>query len=349
MKTGVLVLNFGEPEEPELDEVVPFLERIFIQNASLEGPKSAEEARERSRVLAEERAPGLVEEYQEIGGSPLNDQARMQSRALEEELRSRGNDVRTYAGFQFTSPTIRDAIEEARAAGTELLVALPVYPICGRSTTIAALETVQETLAEMEWEIPVREVTGWHRHPDYVPMHADTIRDYLHENEVDLYSPGTALVFSVHGTPKKYVEDGPRYVEYAEELALRIARELGVGDDYHIGYQNHGNRPIAWTEPDVEEVIQQIEADRVVVMALSFMHEQSETLAELDGDLREDAEGRDLDFYRVPVPHDSDRFIRVLADLVEPLLAQVPAFNDLQLKRCLCRTTPYTFCLNAGS
>ncbi|MFP3948546.1 MAG: ferrochelatase, partial [Longimicrobiales bacterium] len=247
MKTGVLVLNFGEPEEPVLEEIVPFLERIFLQNAALEGPKSAEEARERSRALAEERAPGLMEEYEEIGGSPLNHQAREQARTLQEELRSRGNAVRTYSGFQFTSPSIRDVVEEARAAGTELLVALPVYPICGRSTTIAALETVQETLAEMEWEVPVREVTGWHRHPDFVPMHADAIRDYLHENDVDLYDPGTALVFSVHGTPKKYVEDGPRYVEYAEELSARIARELGVGDAYLIGFRNHGNRPIAWT------------------------------------------------------------------------------------------------------
>jgi len=349
MKTAVLVLNFGEPEEPTLEEVTPFLERIFIQNASLETPRTAEEARERSRALAEERAPGLIEEYQEIGGSPLNDQARNQARRLEEELRSRGNDARTYPAFQFTDPSIRNVMEEIRSDGTDLLVALPVYPICGRSTTIAALETVQETLTRMEWEVPVREITGWHRHPDYVPMHADAIRDYLHDNEVDLYDPGTGLVFSVHGTPKKYVEDGPRYVEYAEELSGRIARELGVGDDYHIGYQNHGNRPIAWTEPDVETVIEEIQADRVVVMALSFMHEQSETLAELDGELREQAEERDLEFHRIPVPHDSERFIGVLSDLVEPLLTEVPAFNELQLKRCLCRTTPYTFCLNAGS
>ena len=35
MKTGVLLLNFGEPEHPTLEEVVPFLERIFSLNAPL--------------------------------------------------------------------------------------------------------------------------------------------------------------------------------------------------------------------------------------------------------------------------------------------------------------------------
>ncbi len=153
----------------------------------------------------------------------------------------------------------------------------------------------------------------------------------------------------MHGTPKKYVEEGPRYVKYAEEISLRIARELGIGDGYRIGYQNHRNRPIEWTEPDLEDVVAEVHGARVLVVALSFMHEQSETLAELDRDLREDAEERELEFHRVPIPHDSTRFIDVLADLTEPLLAEVPAFNDLQLKRCLCRTTPYTFCLNAGS
>ncbi len=350
MKSGIVVLNFGEPEEPSLDSVVPFLERIFVQNASLESQKNEDEVRERSRELAEERAPSLVEEYGEIGGSPLNHQARAQARMLGQELRDRGEEVGTYSAFQFTDPSIADAVAAARDDGIEMLVALPVYPLCGRSTTIAALEAVQEAAEELEWEVPIREVTGWHRHPDYVPLHADNIRAYVHEHDIDLYADGTELVFSVHGTPKKYLEDGPRYVKYAGELAARIARELGVGeDDYHIGYQNHGNRPIPWTEPDVEEVVRALDADRIVVMAASFMHEQSETLAELDIELRKEAEEREIEFHRVPVPHDSDRFIAVLADLVQPLLAKVPAFDELQLKRCLCRTTPYTFCLNAGS
>ncbi|HSR41446.1 MAG TPA: ferrochelatase [Longimicrobiales bacterium] len=348
MKTAMLVLNFGEPEEPSLERVVPFLERIFAQNSSLESAGSPEEVRERSRRLAEERGPGLVEEYEEIGGSPLNAQARDQARLLETELRRRGHDVETFPVFQFTEPFPDEGIRAARDAGAELVVALPVYPLCGRSTTIAALDTVREALDGEEWDVPLREVTGWHRHPDYVPLHADNIRRYVNEHDLDLYDARTALLFSVHGTPKKYVEEGPRYVKYAGELASRVARELGKAD-YEIGYQNHRNRPIEWTEPDVDEVVAGLDADRVVVMAASFMHEQSETLAELDDELREVAEERGIAFHRVPIPHGSGRFIRVLADLTEPLLTKVPAFDDLQLKRCLCRKTPYTFCLNAGS
>lgn len=71
MRTGILVLNFGEPEDPVLKQVVPFLERIFLRNASLEedppaatAPKAptapappTARAHERSRELARRRAP----------------------------------------------------------------------------------------------------------------------------------------------------------------------------------------------------------------------------------------------------------------------------------------------------
>ena len=72
MKIGVLILNFGEPENPTLGEVIPFLERIFARNSSLESDKG----KTRSRKLAEARAPGLIAEYKEIGGSPMNRQDR---------------------------------------------------------------------------------------------------------------------------------------------------------------------------------------------------------------------------------------------------------------------------------
>jgi ferrochelatase len=89
---------------------------------------------------------------------------------------------------------------------------------------------------------------------------------------------------------------------------------------YELGYQNHTNRPIEWTQPDIEKVIEEVDADRVIVDPCSFIHEQSETLAELDHDLKEKAEERGLSFYRVPVPHDDPHFIQLLADLIEPFI-----------------------------
>ena len=343
MKIGVLILNFGEPENPTLEEVTAFLERIFARNSSLESGKG----RGRARELAEARAPGLIEEYKEIGGSPLSQQARKQARMIERILRRRKLDVRCYSGMQFTEPSVGAAVAEAQAGGVERLVALPIYPICGMSTTMAALEDVQTAVTELSWDVVLREITGWHRHPAYRRLRANAILDYVKRKGVDLHAPDTRLVFSAHGTPLKYLDDGPRYVEYVHETCRNVARELGIRD-YSVGYQNHRNRDIEWTEPETEAVVREVDATRVIVDAVSFMHEQSETLAELDGELRHIAEEVGLEFHRIPIPHDDPAFAELLADLVEDALRPEPIMGELGLRRCLCRATPDTFCLNAA-
>lgn len=351
MKTAILVLNFGEPENATMEEVVPFLERIFNINISLEDAEHAE-ARARSRRLAEARAPGLIEEYELIGGSPLHRQAVEQMELLEAELKGRGHDVACILGMQFTPPSISDAVKKAREAGAEQVVALPIYPLCGPSTTVAALERVEEAMQQQGWDAPLHQVSGWHRHPGYLELRANAIRAVLQENNLSLDDPRTRLVFSAHGTPMKYIHEGSRYDVYVRDFCADLARAVGA-PSYEIGYQNHTNRPIDWTQPDVEKVIEEVDADRVVVDAVSFMHEQSETLAELDHELREEAEERGLGFFRVPIHHAAPEFVSVLADLVEPFVrgdvqgGKLPAEPVAGQPWLNCRCKPGAACVNA--
>jgi protoporphyrin/coproporphyrin ferrochelatase len=339
MKTAVLLLNFGEPENPVAEEVVPFLERIFSLNASLMGPATAEQVAARSRKLAEERAPGLIEEYRAIGGSPLAAQARAQAEGVEAELRRRGHDVVARVAYQFIRPSIAEAVAGARAEGAERVVALPVYPLAGPSTTVAALVGVAEEMARQGWDAPCFEISGWHRHPGYLALRADAVRRVLERDGVSLDDPGTRLVFSAHGTPIKYLEEGSRYDVYVRDFCASLAAELGA-PDYLLGYQNHTNRPgVEWTQPDIGKVIEETDAKTVVVDAVSFMHEQSETLAELDHELREEAEGRGIAFHRIPIPHDVPEFFAVMADMVEGALAG-------EGRGCRCRGSSSTYCLN---
>jgi ferrochelatase len=344
MTTGVVLLNFGEPAEPDRDAVVDYLRRIFLANADLE---AAEDPEARARELANRRAPGLLGEYEEIGGSPLNEQAAAQADALEAHLREAGYDVRTDTGMQYTEPFVADAVDAALEAGVDRLLGLPIYPLCGPSTTVIALEELREAVAARDPDLALQEVSGWHRHPDYARLRADNVRSAAAEAGVDLAAPGTSLVFSAHGTPRHYLEEGSRYDTYVEEYCSVQAALLGVAD-YEIGYQNHENRDIPWTGPEVEDLVETVEADRIVVEPVSFLHEQSETLSELDVDLAEAADEAGLEFHRVPIPHDDERVVGVLADLVEPFLADFdPGYY--QLRQCQCRDERGTVCLNAPS
>lgn len=345
MTTGVVLLNFGEPSAPTREQVVPYLDRIFYANRFLEGDLPEDEAQERSRELAEQRAPSLIEEYEAIGGSPLNEQARAQATAVEESLTDRGHDVSTYLGTQFSDPSIKDAVVAANDDDVDHLIGLPVYPLCGPSTTVIALEDLEAAVNAIDWNVPVDELTGWHRHSVYNRLRADNLRTYATSEGFTLTDDDTRLVFSAHGTPQHYLEEGSRYEQYVEEYTTVLATLLGV-DEYALGYQNHETRDIPWTAPDIEDVAVNGAAERIVVEPVSFMHEQSETLSELDIELREHVEAAGIEFHRVPVPHADQRFVNLLADLVEPFVAGFdPAYY--QLHDCHCHSSDTAMCLNA--
>lgn len=345
-KVGVLTINFGEPDEPTMEKVVPFLERIFLQNSNLEPNESG---RERARQLAEARAPGLIEEYEKIGGSPLNRQADEQAARLATALQDRGWDAHVYSAFQFTEPTIAESVARARSEGVDTLVAVPVYPICGQSTTVAALEAVRDALDGLDWHPPFRGVSGWHHDEAYRALRTENVRAFVAEHDLDLRDADTLLYFSVHGTPIKYLDEGNRYDRYIEEQCRDIAGRLGV-DSYGVGFQNHTNRRIAWTQPDNEDRIREADERRLVVVPISFMHEQSETLAELDHELRDFVEGLGKELHRVPVPHDADAFTELLADLVAALVTgpESESMNGRALARCRCAPLDGVWCTNGN-
>jgi ferrochelatase len=247
--------------------------------------------------------------------------------------------------MQFTEPLVADAAERAYEDDVDHLIGLPIYPLCGATTTVAALEELKRAVDELEWDVEFDEVTGWHKHPLYNRMRADNVRQFAAEHDLALHDPETELFFSAHGTPAHYLDEGSRYDTYVSEWCSVMSRMLDV-EEYTLGFQNHENRDIPWTQPDIETAIEELDAERVVVEPVSFMHEQSETLSELDIELREEAEEAGLEFHRVPVPHDDDRFQSVLADLVEPF---VGAFDPryYQFRQCQCKDTPGTMCLNA--
>ena len=343
MTTGVLLLNFGEPEETTRDAVVPYLERIFLSNMEMEDIDDEDAAKERARGLAEKRAPGLLEEYEEMGPSPLKQQAREQADALGDELTERGYDVRVYNGMQYTKPFVADVLEEARDDGVDELVALPVYPLCGRTTTVEALEMTEDALEELDWDPEYTEVTGWHEHPEYVEMRAENLGNFIEDEGIEV-GEDTEMLFSAHGTPTKYLEGDLafRYDGYVEEFCDWTATRLGI-EDYLLGYQNHENRGVEWTEPETEEVIEEVDADHVVVEPVSFMREQSETLSELDIELREECEELGIELHRAPIPHDDPRFAGVLADLVEPIIADED-LGEWGMGQCRCKETEGTYC-----
>lgn len=347
MNRGVALLNFGEPERLDLEGVSAFLERILCHARILETGSVSREERARCRESAQRRAPGLLQDYLATGGSPLRRQAEGQRQALVRELTNRGHgDVGVYLGMQFSEPSIESAVAQAQADGVTRLVGFPVYPLCGPTTTVAALGKLEAAVDRSGGGMELRGLTGWHTHPAYTGLRADGVRDTLRQAGLDLGDRQTRLLFIAHGTPLKHLRAGSRYQRYVLDHCHRIAEDLGAGD-YLLGYQNHAGGNVQWTQPEVNDLIAGLDPCTVVAVPVSFMHEQNETLYELDIQLRQEAESAGLRFLRVAVPHDDPRFARLLADLLVPLLCDDDP-RSAGLMPCQCKPGEGIYCLNTG-
>ncbi|WP_336327789.1 ferrochelatase [Halovenus sp. HT40] len=198
--------------------------------------------------------------------------------------------------------------------------------------TPAPTANLDQTMLERFADADIDRValTSWHRHPRYVRLRTENINSFVRRQDFSLADETTELVFAAHGTPQHYIESGSEYEEYVREWCETVSNRLGVST-YTLGYQNHDSRDVEWTEPAIEDSLADIDAERLVIEPISFMHEQSETLCDLDIELRDETIDAGFEFHRVPIPYDNPEFPVVLADLVEPFVADIdPSEYGLQ-------------------
>ena len=120
--------------------------------------------------------------------------------------------------------------------------------------------------------------------------------------------------------PKKIIEKGDSYQHQVELTSHKVADNLGLKqEDFEICYQSKVG-PLEWIKPSTEEtVLKHAKNGRAIILVpIAFVSEHSETLVELDIELKEEALeiNKDLKYYRVDALGVKDNYIDCLANLV---------------------------------
>jgi ferrochelatase len=320
MKLGVLVFNLGGPER--LEDVKPFLYRLFsdpeiirIQWAPLRKAVAFAIA-----TLRRKTSEGY---YRQIGGgSPLRRLTEDQARALEEELKKRGRNARTFVGMCTWRPFLKEAVEQIAPSGVDRLIILPLFPQFSVTTTgsgFAGLHQLIDSRPEFK-QLNVRWIREWPANAAYIDAFAQSI-----QRELSKFSdPAKAhILFSAHSIPEKYVREGDPYLEQTKQSVELIMDRLGRVNPYQLSFQSKIG-PVKWLEPFTNDVIKQLGKQGimdVLVAPISFVSEHIETLYELDILYKKVAQVAGVqNFKRVPALNSDPAFIRALADIVEEAL-----------------------------
>lgn len=323
--TGIVLLNMGGPDS--LSAIRPFLARLFSDRELIRLPLAPLTQPLFAWIVSKVRARKVRIYYEEIGGgSPIAMLTERQRAALEGALRETGGNFRVYVGMRYWHPLAKHAVLEMKEDGVENGIALPLYPQYCRATTGSSLSDLK---AWMRWAgagFPLAEVKSWPDHPGYI----EALFRETAETLGDAPTAGTHILFSAHGIPKSFIEEGDPYqAEVERTVAAVMARFPEI--PHSISYQSRLGR-VEWLKPDTAEEVARLGREgvrRLVVVPVSFVSDHIETLHELDIRLKETAsEAGIAAFLRVPALNDSPAFIRSLRDIVLERLAEGPVAGD---------------------
>ncbi|MCP5469617.1 MAG: ferrochelatase [Chlamydiales bacterium] len=270
---AIVIANFGGPRS--LKEVEPFLISLFTDPDVFRVPAIF---RPFFKRLAKKRAVSVRKDYEEIGGkSPIFDDTEY----VAEQLRSYFNKEiltfhrylpATHAAF-FKQVTLLDSI-----------TCFPMFPQFTYSTTGSIAKCFAQNLPAKVCN-KIRWVKSYPTHPAFVQLHQTMIREYLNEHHLE--ERETILLFSAHGLPQSFIDEGDVYEEECQASFCAVC--AGFPNAVHkLCYQSQVGRA-QWLTPATADVCKSVQKWRegrrhVLFVPISFTSDHIETLFEIENE-----------------------------------------------------------------
>jgi ferrochelatase len=283
-------MAYGSPAREE--EIEPYF--THIRGGRKPSPEALAELRER---------------YRAIGGSPLTEITRAQARALAARL-----GLPVFAGMKHAPPYIADAAAEARSAGIERLVGLPLAPHYAEMSLGAYFASLRQA-----WDGELIAVRGFHDHPAFVAAVRNLLAQALADFEPE------RIFFTAHSLPARIEAAGDHYRERLLE-SCRLVAEGSAFPEWEFAFQSASHTGEPWLGPDLLESLARSGVRRALVCPIGFVADHLEILYDIDVEAMAFAREHGIDLRRTQSFNTRPEFIDALAAVVgDALLTSSPA------------------------
>ena len=317
-RLGVLVANLGTPDAPDTPSLRRYLAQFLSDPRVIELPRLYWRAILHGIVLRT-RPKKSAAAYREVWtdeGSPLLLTGKAQTKGIGERLAQRlEGPVAVELGMRYGNPSMAEALRKLRDDGAERLVVLPLYPQYSGSTTASTFDALADELKQWRWIPELRFIGQYHDDERYIRCLANSIREHW-----ERHGRGEKLLFTFHGTPKRYLLDGDPYHCQCHKTARLVAEELELPDDkWMVSFQSRfGNEE--WLKPYTDETVTEFAKGGMKtldVICAGFSADCLETLEEIEGENAEYFEengGEELRYIRCL--NDRSDHLDMLTDLL---------------------------------
>jgi ferrochelatase len=274
-KIGVLLINLGTPDAPEVRAVRRYLAEFLSDPRVIEIHPLAWKPILHGIILRR-RPKKTAEAYNQVWtneGSPLRAIAHRQAEALRQRL----PEVSVHYAMRYGNPGIAAAIENMTGEGCTRILAVPLYPQYCAATTATANDAVFAALAAMRHQPALRMLPPYYDDPNYIDALAKNLKRQLAALD---FEP-ERLLLSFHGMPVRTLELGDPYHCHCRKTARLLSEALGREVD--VAFQSKFGRA-KWLEPATDATLAAYPKQGVKKLAVAtpgFSADCIETLEEL--------------------------------------------------------------------
>ena len=298
---GVLLVNLGTPDAPEKNAVRRFLKeflsdtRVVDFNPLLWKPIL-------NLVILNVRPKKVAELYQKVWmkeGSPLLVLGNQLRDNLVNEFALQDKDFPIVNGMTYGNPSIKDGLAKLQQQGVDRVLILPMYPQFSATTTAAVNDEVFRSLSKAQDWPALHFIRDYADHPLYIKALANSVREQWQRQGGSRH-----LLFSYHGIPKRYVDNGDPYASRCMRTSELVAAELGLTKEkWTHSYQSRFGRE-EWLQPYADKTLKDLVEKGVKdinIISPAFAVDCLETLEEICFELKEvfqEAGGEKYDYVK---------------------------------------------------
>jgi len=316
---GILLTNLGTPDAPTTPALRRYLREFLWDPRIVDMPRLLWWCI--LQVILLIRPAKSAQAYQKIWdekeGSPLLAISRRQADALRAALQENFNiPVVVELGMRYGNPSITSALQKLREARAQRILVLPLYPQYSSSTSASTFDAVAAAVKSWRWVPELRFVNQYHDHAGYIEALSNSI-----EEAWSRHDKPKKLLFSFHGTPKRFLMTGDPYFCQCQKTARLVAEKLQLKDqEWKVTFQSIFGRE-EWLTPYTIETLKEMGKqgiDSVDVVCPGFSADCLETLEEIEEENRHaylEAGGKQ--YHYIPALNDRTDHIQALISIIK--------------------------------
>jgi protoporphyrin/coproporphyrin ferrochelatase len=292
----------------------------------------------RGRGIPRERLLDVAEHYMHFGGvSPINEQNRALTAAVERELAAAGLDLPVYWGNRNWSPYVEHVWQQMTDDGIEHVYVFPTSGFASWSGCRQYHEDVARARVALELDPtapagPTAEkLPHYFDAPGFVQANAEALAAAIAALPEDVRDTAR-LVATAHSIPDAMAAvAGPQGGAYEAELmraAQLVVDAAAPGRSFDLVWQSRSGPPsVPWLEPDVNDHLRALAESgekAVVVFPIGFISDHLEVIWDLDNEAEETAEELGMAFVRAATAGTHPAFVAMVRELVEERRSGTP-------------------------